>query len=98
MLARVVSTVAIALTLLFAPSCSSEDEPAGVDAGAESADAGDPLPYMSECQTNDQCESDLCFSFNAKGPHCTHGCVNDEDCAEPSPGCNNMGVCKAPDL
>jgi hypothetical protein len=82
---------------LAAPGCGSEDDAPGVDAGS-GADAGEILPFMSSCQTNDQCETGLCFSFNSKGPHCTHGCMMDEDCEDPSPGCNNMGVCKAPDI
>jgi len=52
---------------------------------------------MAECTGNDDCDSGLCFSFNTKGDFCTHACEGDEECADPSPGCNGMGVCKAPD-
>ena len=98
MLIRAAVVTFVALTLTTGIGCSSDDDSSGPDATAVSADAGDPLPYMAECDTNEQCETELCFSFNAKGPHCTHSCVIDADCESPSPGCNNMGVCKAPDL
>jgi hypothetical protein len=70
-------------------------DPSGADAGAPS---GDPLAYMDMCDPDsDLCDGELvCFAFNMKGPHCTHECSVDEDCEAPSPGCNNMGVCKAP--
>ena len=56
---------------------------------------------MSECTvTDDACDAEadeFCFSSNAKGPHCTKSCAADLECPSPSPGCNRMGVCKAPD-
>jgi hypothetical protein len=61
--------------------------------------SGSPAPgtYMGSCTTDEDCtETKLCHPFNAKGPHCTLPCSADTDCPEPSPGCNNMGVCKAP--
>ena len=63
---------------------------ADVDSGA--------IPYMNPCDlAADSCEEELlCFGFNMRGPHCTHACTTDADCAPPSRGCNNMGVCKAP--
>jgi hypothetical protein len=93
----------LAAALLFALSlaaCSSEGPGGGDDSGDDAADvdAGAPLPFMSECVLgmDDACETGLCFDFNTKGPHCTHECTVDTDCEAPSPGCNGMGVCKAP--
>jgi hypothetical protein len=57
---------------------------------------GDTLPYMSPCDDDAQCETGLCFPFNAKGPHCSMACGSPDDCPPPSTGCNNMGICKAP--
>ncbi len=54
------------------------------------------LPFMSECEEDVECETGLCHNFNAKGPHCSHPCSMDGDCESPSPGCNMMGICKAP--
>ena len=72
---------------------------AGPDAQAASGpDAAAKLPFMSQCTLgmNDACETGLCFDFNSKGTYCTHACSTDADCEDPSPGCNGMGVCKAP--
>jgi hypothetical protein len=52
--------------------------------------------YLAMCKDNADCESNVCFTFNAKGPHCTIACNADADCPAPSPGCSHMGVCKAP--
>lgn len=71
----------------------------GSGSGGEATGGGggsEMLPFMSECDTNEQCETGLCFPFNAKGPHCTQSCAGPEDCPPPADGCNNMGVCKAP--
>jgi hypothetical protein len=71
-----------------------DDDSVAVDGGSGT------LPFMSECTLgeSEECETGLCFDFNAKGPHCTHACKIDDDCEAPSPGCSGMGVCKAPDL
>ncbi len=72
------------------------------DASASEADAGatSPLEFMSMCEVdNDQCDmanEEFCFAFNSRGPHCTRSCSSPDDCEAPSSGCNNMGVCKAP--
>lgn len=70
----------------------------GAAAGGASGAGGAAglLPFMSPCDSDEQCETGLCYDFNAKGPHCTTPCTLDADCPPPSPGCNNMGVCKAP--
>lgn len=68
---------------------------AGGGAGGD-AGGGALLPFMSPCDTNEQCETGNCFPFTAKGPHCTLPCDGPEDCPPPSDGCNNMGVCKVP--
>ncbi len=70
---------------------------AGGEGGSGGAGGAIPLlPFMSECEEDAQCESGLCYQFNAKGPHCTVPCDSSKDCPLPSPGCNGMGVCKAP--
>ena len=90
-----------ALVLAFALSaCTTGDtgpdpDPA-VDAGVNEADAGDLLPFMAECTSDDQCETGLCFLYNMGGQLCTHACTVDADCEAPSPGCNGMGICKRP--
>ncbi len=65
-------------------------------AGGGQGEGGGLLAFMSECEEDAQCETELCFVFNAKGPHCSHPCSSDAECESPSPGCNKMGVCKAP--
>ncbi len=64
--------------------------------GAGGAGGAALLPFMSSCEVDEQCETGLCYPFNAKGPHCTQACDGPEDCPAPSPGCNLMGVCKVP--
>jgi len=88
---------AVLLVSLLALACGGEDDASPTPTA--SADAGPPgeTPYMAPCTSNDECETGLCFDFNAKGPHCTTTCELDLECAEPSPGCNGKGVCKAPD-
>lgn len=54
------------------------------------------LAFLETCESDEECETGLCHNFNAKGPKCTMACQTDGDCPEPSPGCNMMGVCKAP--
>jgi hypothetical protein len=66
-------------------------------AGADAADAvAAKLGFMSPCEKDIECETGLCFVFNAKGPRCSKSCQNDSDCPAPSPGCNLQGICKAP--
>jgi hypothetical protein len=88
------------LVLFALAACSHDRDSDGPDAMpmGGGADAGAPIAFMETCDpADDQCDEDLvCFPFNAKGPHCTRACTMDEDCEEPSTGCNNMGVCKAP--
>jgi hypothetical protein len=86
------------LVLALAAGCSGEEDSGpSADASFATSDAGPgQLPYMAECTQNEQCETELCFNFNNKGPHCTHECQTAGDCEAPSPGCNGMGVCKAP--
>lgn len=88
-------------------ACDCDNAPPGLGGGPPANGSGgavgsggaggmSPLPFLSPCDTNEQCETGLCFQFNAKGPHCSMPCENDEQCPPPSPGCNNMGVCKVP--
>jgi hypothetical protein len=73
-----------------------EPAEAGPDTGA--GDGG--LSFMSPCSQAagaPQCPSGTsCDNFPAKGPHCSKPCHVPTDCPAPSPGCNLMGICKAP--
>ena len=89
-------------------NCSGDVPPGVVDLeagapsrdGAASDDGGDgasaKLPFMSPCEKDEQCETGLCFVFNAKGPRCSKGCQVDSECPAPSTGCNLQGICKSP--
>ena len=63
------------------------------DAGPDGASV--LAPFLAICKGSAECESGICYNFNAKGPHCTIACNADADCPAPSPGCSHMGVCKA---
>jgi hypothetical protein len=69
-----------------------------VDAGAPDADAAGTdaglASFLAPCTDDSDCETHLCFPFNAFGPHCTLPCEKDSDCPPPSSGCSGMGVCK----
>ena len=67
---------------------------AGPEAGAEAGAPNAKLGFLAACSNDADCETNLCFSFNAYGPHCSHSCSKITDCPPPSPGCSNMGVCK----
>ena len=100
-MSRVFAGTILAAVLALGGCIASEEtspmpDQGAPDAGAPSSD-GDLLPFMSECTANDECDTGLCFEYGNKGPHCTHDCTVDTDCEAPSPGCNNKGVCKAPD-
>jgi hypothetical protein len=76
---------------------------AGVEASAGdgASDGGDGgLEFMSPCSTepgSPRCPSGTsCDEFPAKGQFCSKPCKEATDCPAPSPGCNMMGVCKAP--
>jgi hypothetical protein len=64
--------------------------------GGSGGGGSEKLPFMSPCVLDEDCESGLCFNFNAKGPLCTIPCSPETVCPPPSPGCSLMGVCKAP--
>jgi hypothetical protein len=70
---------------------------AGGDAGG-GGDATGGLAFLSPCDpSSDMCPPGTsCDSFPAKGPHCSRPCKVATDCPPPSPGCNMMGICKAP--
>ncbi len=100
----------VAATGYGACNCELDASPylpeAGVEASAEAttsqgdADASGGLVFMSPCSTtpgSPQCPPGTsCDDFPAKGPHCSKPCSEATDCPPPSPGCNMMGVCKAP--
>jgi hypothetical protein len=60
--------------------------------------AGATLHFMDPCTAGQdaECETNLCFPFNAKGPHCSARCTQACECPAPSTGCNHRGVCNAP--
>jgi hypothetical protein len=62
--------------------------------------SGPTLSFMCPCSTSSgspQCPAgDTCYPYPSKGPHCSHPCRANGDCAWPSPGCTPMGECKAP--
>ncbi len=78
----------LALSVLLMTACGEDDETAKA------------LQFLDTCDaSDDRCDDTLdpplsCFTFNQAGPKCTHACTMDEECAAPSDGCNNMGVCK----
>jgi len=69
------------------------------DGGAATDAGGGPskLPFLSPCTADEECETGLCYTFNARGRLCTKTCAGDGDCPAPSPGCNNQSprVCKS---
>ncbi len=68
----------------------------GGGGGTGGAGGGGLLPFMAACTTDEECETGLCYDFPAKGMFCSHSCSGPGDCQPPSPGCNGMGICKAP--
>lgn len=100
----VVLRLTLASLLLIGAACSGDDDgPAPVpdaDPTQPDADPNAVLGFMATCDiADDRCDTandDFCFAFNDKGPHCTHACMTPDECAAPSTGCNNRGVCKAP--
>jgi hypothetical protein len=85
----------------YLPQLPADDGGAGegdgaTEGGAGGGDAG--LMFLSPCDPgDDQCPPNTsCDAFPAKGPHCSKPCTVATDCPMPSPGCNMMGVCKAP--
>jgi hypothetical protein len=73
--------------------CGTVPRPSECEGGGGS---GGLLGFMETCAADSECETGYCHNFNAKGPKCTMSCQVDSDCPCPSPGCNMMGVCKAP--
>jgi hypothetical protein len=107
MMARLTLVLALAV---MAVGCAAQDgepdppvdEPTPNELAPDAGDPATALPFLSACDlTQDECDKTsspelLCFGFNMKGAHCTHPCVMDTDCGDPSPGCNGKGVCKVP--
>lgn len=78
--------------ILVEAGAASDD--AGSGEGGEGGDAGGLVGFLGVCTDNSQCVTNLCFPFNAYGPHCSMVCAKDTDCPAPSPGCSNMHACK----
>jgi hypothetical protein len=81
----------------YLPEAGEPD--AGSDAPGEGSSSG-ALVFMSTCSTqpgSPQCPPGTsCDDFPAKGQFCSKPCTEATDCPPPSPGCNMMGICKAP--
>ncbi len=75
------------------PVATSAPDAGGSDGASEE---GALLGFMEACSTNEQCETGLCFPFNAKGPKCSKPCTSASDCPPPAAGCSNQNICKAP--
>jgi hypothetical protein len=81
-------------------ACACTTDGGGDGAAGDGGPMG-PAGFMQPCQFADggmgNCDMGLmCFNFPNRGHFCTHSCSTAVDCASPSPGCNGMGVCKAP--
>jgi uncharacterized membrane protein len=59
---------------------------------------GGKVGFGAACNDNADCESNLCFNFNARGKRCTKACAGDNDCpSPPGLGCSgNQKVCRVP--
>ena len=80
-----------------APADSSVScESPGTGGGGGGGGAPALLGFLETGSGDAECETGYCHKFNAKGPNGSMPCQSDGDCPTPSPGCNNMGVCKAP--
>ena len=87
-------------------NCELDASPYLPEAGVEASVSSDGgmgdggLMFMSPCSMasgSPPCPPGTsCDDFPAKGPHCSKRCKEATDCPSPSPGCNMMGVCKAP--
>lgn len=97
LIAALVLALALSACVTGDPGPDPDPEPQNaVDAGPDQPDAGDLLPFMAECTADEQCETGLCFTYNMGPSLCSHSCTTDDDCEDPSPGCNGMGICKRP--
>jgi hypothetical protein len=72
---------------------------ASPDEGTDGDDDGG-LKFMSACSVASGAPAcppgTSCYTFPAKGDHCSKPCTIASDCPPPSPGCNMMGECQAP--
>jgi hypothetical protein len=82
-------------------ACVCDGRVPGLDASLpEAGEAGEAaappkVKFLEPCEKDEQCETGLCYTFNARGPRCTQRCTPGEACPAPSPGCSNNGVCKS---
>jgi hypothetical protein len=83
-------------SLTTGPASSAASGGAGQGgAGGGGGAGGTPKKgFLEDCALDEECESGLCYNFNAKGPKCSLPCTGPADCPPPSPGCNMMGICK----
>jgi hypothetical protein len=98
----------VAILFMLAVGCGGYQPCMGPGCGTNANDGGaldlagvDGLqPFLGRCTRNEDCESNLCGDFPAKGGgFCTRRCTMataGADCPPPSTGCNNMGLCKVP--
>ena len=67
------------------------------DSGGGSGEGG-AAGLGQACASTAQCSAafPICFTFKAKGKHCTKTCATNADCPAGSGGCNGQKVCKVP--
>ena len=55
-----------------------------------------PGTFGAPCTVNEDCDSNLCFTFGQGGPLCTISCTDSSECPDGSRGplCNSRGVCR----
>jgi len=80
------------------PSDASADGPSDAPPGGPGdapAEAAAKAPFASPCTADEDCESDLCFTYGTGAKACTIPCDSAADCPEGSQGrkCNGKGVC-----
>jgi hypothetical protein len=97
--------VGVALAL-FSVACGRNNSGTG-DAGNDAGFDPGSRAFLETCNEDLDCEPNTasdagvsCQVYTAKNAKlCTHSCTAATaaaDCPAPSPGCNNMGVCRAP--
>jgi hypothetical protein len=80
------------------PRPATADATAGAEGGGGQSGVDGGLSFLSPCEPGgDPCPPGTsCDNFPSKGPHCSKPCKKPSDCPPPSPGCNPLGICRAP--